>query len=138
MGVLGNFVKKFKDDLEEYRKANPREKWNDFQCDVKGHFLEDRQKILSRVFKTNHDPDSSYNDITLSNCLEFIPEPGNRHDHNAIGIHIRGMGQIGYIPKDQTGRFRETICLDQDFISYLTIYKDGKEYFADLQVRQKC
>lgn len=138
MGIFGNFVKKFKDDLEEYRKANPKKEWHDFRCEVKGHFLPVRQRVLSRAFRDSYDPEYDDHDETLlSDCLEFISEPDNEYDSNAIGIHIRTMGQIGYIPKDQTGELKETIHLDQDFKSYLTIYREGSKYFADLQVLQK-
>lgn len=137
MGVFGGFVKKFKNDLEEYRKENPKKEWHDFRCEVKGHFLPVRQRILSRAFRDNYEPEIEHDETQLSDCLEFILEPDNEYDPNAIRVHIRSLGQIGYIPKDQTGELKETIHLDQDFKSYLTIYREDGEYFADLQVLQK-
>lgn len=137
MGIFGNFTKKFKDDLEEYRKENPKKEWHDFRCEVKGHFLPDRQRVLSRAFRDSYDPEIENDETQLSDCLEFIPEPDNEYDPNAIGVHIRSLGQIGYIPKDQTGELKGIIHLDQDFTSYLTIYREGSKYFADLQVLQK-
>ena len=137
MGIFGKFVENFRDSLEEYREANPKKEWHDFRCEVKGHFIPVRQRVLSRAFRDSYKPEIEHDETQLSNCLEFILEPDNEYDHNAIGIHIRSLGQIGYIPKDQTEEFKETIHLEQDYRSYLTIYKEGNKYFADLQVLQK-
>lgn len=144
MGIFKNFkenLKKaneeFKKDLEEYRKENPKKEWHTFECEVKGHFVHERQRTLFKIFKDNYDKEIEHDETLVSNCIKFVDEPENEYDPNAIAIYVNGYGQIGYVPKNQTKELKETIHLEDDFKSYLTIYKSDKEYFAELQIQQK-
>lgn len=114
-----------------------KKKWHRFNCEVKGHFLPERQRILFRIYKDCYDKDFSKFEVTAYNCVEFVEEPDNEYDPNAIAIYAKGYGQIGYAPRNQTQELRETIHLDKDFRSYLTVYNMEKEYFADILVEQK-
>lgn len=132
----------FNKDLEEYREEKAKNKkhkkeWHIFKCEVKGHFLHERQRVLSRAYRDSYDPEIEHDETSLYDIVELIPEPENEYDENAIKVELRSYGQIGYIPKDQVQELKETINLDEKFKSYLTIYKDAKEYFADLEVHQK-
>lgn len=149
MGIFKNFkdnLKKakadFDKDLEDYRKEKAekekhKKKWHSFECEVKGHFVHERQRVLFKIFKDNYNKEIEHDETQAYNCLEFVDEPENEYDPNAIAIYARGYGQIGYVPKNQTKELKETIHLDQDYKSYLTIYKSDKEYFAELQLLQK-
>lgn len=144
MGIFKNFrenLKKaneeFKKDLEEYRKENPKKELHTFECEVKGHFVHERQRILFKIFKDECIKEIDDSEAQASNCIKFVDEPDNKYDPNAIAIYVNGYGQIGYVPKNQTKELKETIHLEDDFKSYLTIYKSDKEYFAELQIQQK-
>ena len=141
MKKLNKILKVLRDEVDKAKAPRPKKhkkKWHTFTCEVKGHFLHERQRVLFKVFKDNYDKEiDDVDETSTSNCIEFIEEPNNKHDANAIAIHVRGYGQIGYVPRVQTKELRETIHLEDDFKSYLNIYKSDKEYFADLLVEQK-
>lgn len=114
-----------------------KKKWHRFSCEVKGHFLPERQRILFRIYKDFYNKDFSKFEIYARDRIEFVEEPDNEYDPNAIAIYAKGYGQIGYVPRNQTQELREAIHLDKDFRSYLTVYNMEKEYFADILVEQK-
>lgn len=44
-----------------------------------------------------------------SELIRFEKEPENEHDKNAIRVMIKGMGTVGYVPKDRNISFAEII-----------------------------
>lgn len=135
--ILGAFM------LNRARKTpqtpkKPKKQTYSFDCDVKGHFLHDRQRVLAKLYNDNYDREIDRNDETLvTDYIIFADEPDNEHDPDAIAILTKSKDQIGYIPRDQTATFRQTIDRDLPYTTYLTIYKRPDEYFAEIQVQQK-
>lgn len=123
--------------LSKNMKTKNKKQLYTFNCEVKGHFLHERQRILSRAFRDNYQKDIEDDETLLFNKVELVPEPTNKYDQNAIRIDLIGYSDIGYIPREKTEELRKVINLEEEYKTYLTIYKDVKEYFADLQVQQK-
>ena len=57
---------------------------------VAGVTFEGRQTVLAALYQAQHDGDQ------LDGAL--CRQPGNKHDRNAIEVHIRGC-HVGYIPR---------------------------------------
>ena len=58
-----------------------------------------RQAILERVFHR-------YNQTHESVQFLLIPESTNAHDANAVSVHAVGIGQVGYLSREDAPLFR--------------------------------
>lgn len=105
-----------------------------FSSELRGHFLHERQRILSKLYRMNSPED---NEAIVSTGLYFQYEPDNKHDPNAIAIFHEEYGQLGYVARELTSEFREKIDINLPYETRLTIHKDPSEYWADFSVNQK-
>lgn len=123
------------DHLEEKKKQKPKKLKNyRFSSELRGHFLHERQRKLSKLYRMNNPED---NEAIVSTGLYFQYEPDNKHDPNAIAIFHEEYGQLGYVARELTSEFREKIDINLPYKTYLSIYKDPSEYWADFSVNQK-
>lgn len=120
---------------EEKKKQTPKKlKKYRFSSELRGHFLHERQRKLSKLYRMNNPED---NEAIVSTGLYFRYEPDNKYDPNAIAVFHEDYGQLGYVAKELTSEFREKIDVDLPYKTYLSIYKDPSEYWADFSVNQK-
>lgn len=61
--------------------------------------------VLLEVAGFRHAAELRIEALRLDETAQFVLEPGNLHDPNAISIHVRG-GKIGYVPRQQTAAIR--------------------------------
>lgn len=135
---MGLFGKIFGGD-KPLKEKKPKKKKHFFDCEVKGHFVHERQRALSRAFRDHYDKDNEprEDETTIFDALELVAESDNEYDPNAIAIVMRAYGLVGYVPKEKTEELRANINLDEPYRTAITIYRDPKEYFADITVSQK-
>lgn len=101
--------------------------------DVKGTFLEERQKVLARMF-THYKQDRDKDYVVGQNGIELIAEPTNEYNPNAIQVISSSFGTMGYVPRAQT----HEIDLSEPFTTLWSIEKaDNGEYFAHVTLKQK-
>lgn len=140
IGVVGtlqerNTEQPSEDHREEKKKQKPKKLKNyRFSSELRGHFLHERQRKLSKLYRMNSPED---NEAIVSTGLYFQYEPDNKHDPNAIAIFHEEYGQLGYVARELTSEFREKIDINLPYETRLTIYKDPSEYWADFSVHQK-
>ncbi|WP_250002910.1 HIRAN domain-containing protein [Actinoplanes sp. M2I2] len=59
----------------------------------------------------------------------LVPEPGNRHDSNAVGVWIRG-GLVGYLPREEAARYAPVLTqlVDSGWAPQVTARVWGAEW----------
>lgn len=139
-GVVGSLEERKTEHLsehhrEEKKKQKPKKLNNyRFSSELRGHFLHERQRKLSKLYRMNNPED---NEAIVTTGIYFQYEPDNKHDPNAIAVYHEDYGQLGYIARELTGEFREKIDINLPYKTNLSIYKDPSEYWADFSVNQK-
>lgn len=140
LGVVGTLEERKTEQPTEHRDEKmktqiPKKRKNyRFSSELRGHFLHERQRKLSKLYRMNNPED---NEAIVSTGLYFQYEPDNKHDPNAIAVFHEDYGQLGYVAKELTSEFREKIDVNLPYKTYLSIYKDPSEYWADFSVNQK-
>ena len=102
------------DDDDDDREFEPDE---EFSFDVAGLAYEGRlEKVKSDDFGDG------------GTSISLVSEPDNPHDPDAIMVVHHKLGQIGYVPADETWLVREYIkCIPNYTLSYDVFeYEDGK------------
>lgn len=131
---MKQIIKEHKKQMIEEEKA----KHGNIEFEVAGTFLGGRQANISRFFnkkitdkeiekygglsnsdiKTKKNIDKEIYEIPQeyeivaeypSELIRFEKEPENEHDKNAIRVMIKGMGTVGYVPKNRNISFAEII-----------------------------
>lgn len=131
---MKQLIKEHKKQMIEEEKA----KHGNIEFEVAGTFLGGRQANISRFFnkkitdkeiekygglsnsdiKTKKNIDKEIYEIPQeyeivaeypSELIRFEKEPENEHDKNAIRVMIKGMGTVGYVPKNRNISFAEII-----------------------------
>lgn len=57
-------------------------------------------EVLIEVAGFRHNAQIPVNDVKLGDVVDFVPEPQNPYDPNALAIHLHGR-KIGYVPRQQ-------------------------------------
>lgn len=130
-----------------------------FKCNVRGHFISDRQAVLMDIFIDESLGDKKIKEEGFTfiegfpylyrkefkNLAYLKPEPDNQADPNAIAIYLKDGSHIGYVPKEDTGVVREALDFNKNYETKLILYKgvkrdgfryDFSEIYADLIVYQ--
>ncbi|WP_455257691.1 hypothetical protein [Peptoniphilus asaccharolyticus] len=98
VGITMFFVSK------KYKSKSVKKEIHIFRCEVKGHFLHERQRTLSKLFRENYNKEIEEDETQISNYLKFIEEPSNEYDPNAIAIFTKDDYGEEYI-KSESGNF---------------------------------
>lgn len=113
-----------------------------FKCNVRGHFIEDRQAVLRDIFTDKSLGSKKIKEEGFTfvegfpylykkefeNLVYLKPEPTNQADPNAIAIYLKDGSHIGYVPKEDTGAIREAIDLNNKYETKLILYQGVKRY----------
>jgi len=63
-----------------------------------------------------------YEPILEYDTIEFISEPDNEYDPDAIAIHHNEMGKIGYVPSDRNESLKKFLDKGTEFVIELNLY----------------
>lgn len=104
------------------------------------------QKILKNYIKENYDSndfsywtnkeliESDYDiweyDLSETNTVTFIPDPGNDYDKTAIKIIHKEMGRVGFVPRKLKKDFNQFIKECPNFETNL-IFRGGRHKYVD-------
>ena len=130
-----------------------------FKCNVRGHFIDNRQAVLRDIFIDDSLGDKKVKEEGFTfiegfpylykkefkNLAYLKPEPNNQADPNAIAIYLKDSSHIGYVTKEDTGAIRKAMDCNKKYETKLILYqgvkRDGFRYnfseiYADLIVYQ--
>lgn len=105
------------------------------QFTVAGSFLEERQSTLRKMYNDEfeHGDESVMSGNDQDGIIYLEAEPNNEHDKNAIAVHNRLYGQIGYVSRNKTHLIR----LGNDYKVIWEILKEGRDFYMELTIQQK-
>lgn len=63
-----------------------------------------------------------YEKIIDSNAVEFVMEPNNKFDPNAIAVHHNELGKIGYVPAARTATLRKFLDKSKEYTTEIEFY----------------
>ncbi len=105
---------------------------------VVGIRYEGRAKLIENYMKDQCDPYNGmttreikeledetihkYEQILEYDTIEFISEPDNKYDPNAIAIHHNEMGMIGYVPSDRNESLKNFLDKRTEFVTELNLF----------------
>lgn len=109
-----------------------------FRFNVAGTEYEGRSKLIEEYLSgfaepydgmTNkemkeYDGDTfyKYEKIIDSNAVEFVMEPNNKFDPNAIAVHHNELGKIGYVPAARTATLRKFLEKSKEYTTEIEFY----------------
>jgi len=97
-------------------RANLIENYMKNQCDPYNGMT--TREIIELEDKTIY----KYEQILEYDTIEFISEPDNKYDPNAIAIHHNEMGMIGYVPSDRNESLQKFLDKRTEFVTELNLF----------------